>query len=138
MERIPSPPLLLSSTSHRDDIPEADMPLWKRARFTAPAFGFEVGESSAAAAAARQPRLDVATVDATPGCPMSREVGYWIEDVWDDMDARIGSLETLAATLVAQTSLLQIQYTASLGRIQTLEAREPARTGDPEDAGSSS
>ncbi|GKG38168.1 hypothetical protein Tco_0457391, partial [Tanacetum coccineum] len=63
---IASPPLLLPSTSHRDDTPEADMPLRKRARFTASASGFEVGESSAAAAA-RQPVLDVATVDATPG-----------------------------------------------------------------------
>ncbi|GKG32841.1 hypothetical protein Tco_0430351, partial [Tanacetum coccineum] len=44
---IPSPPLLLPSTSHRDDTPEADMPLRKRARFTASASGFEVGESSA-------------------------------------------------------------------------------------------
>ncbi|GKA29721.1 hypothetical protein Tco_0715966 [Tanacetum coccineum] len=42
---IPSPPLLLPSTTHRDDLPEADMPLWKRARFTAPTGRFEVGES---------------------------------------------------------------------------------------------
>ncbi|GJZ10522.1 hypothetical protein Tco_0545281 [Tanacetum coccineum] len=41
------------------------------------------------------------------------------------------------ATLVAQTSLLQIQLTAALRRIQTLEAKEPARIDDPEDAGSS-
>ncbi|GKA90839.1 hypothetical protein Tco_0812709 [Tanacetum coccineum] len=176
---------------------------------------FEVGESSATAAA-RQPGLDVATVDATPGCHMSREVGYGIEDVWDDMvgdmeerapttveglsqrvtdlsttlaqdtiniyvrledsqddralqrarvntlfrdrryhlhttvlvqthethihmqDARIGSLETLVVTLVAQTSSLQTQLTTALGRIQTLEARELAHTNDPKDAGSSS
>ncbi|GKF04799.1 hypothetical protein Tco_0035467 [Tanacetum coccineum] len=45
---IPSPPLLLPSTTHRDDIPEADIPLWKRARFTAPTSRFEVGESSVA------------------------------------------------------------------------------------------
>ncbi|GJR11292.1 hypothetical protein Tco_0793944 [Tanacetum coccineum] len=69
---IPSPPLLLPSTSHRDDLPEADMPLRKRARFTAPIGRFEVGESSAFAPA-RQPGLDVATADATPGRPMSRE-----------------------------------------------------------------
>ncbi|GJS87674.1 hypothetical protein Tco_0770310 [Tanacetum coccineum] len=155
-------------------------------------------------------------MDATPRRPMSREVGYGIEDVWDDMvrdmeerapttieglsqrvtelsttlardtheiyarledaqdnqalqraqamdcnravhakllayraqvqthetqiqtqDAHIGSLETLVATLVAQTSSLQTQLTAALGHIQTLEAREPARTDDPKDAGSS-
>nr|GEV75356.1 reverse transcriptase domain-containing protein [Tanacetum cinerariifolium] len=33
---IPSPPLLLPSPTRRDIIPEADMPLRKRARFTAP------------------------------------------------------------------------------------------------------
>ncbi|GKF90717.1 hypothetical protein Tco_0274418, partial [Tanacetum coccineum] len=48
---IPSPPLLLPSTTHRDDLPEVDMPLRKRACFTAPTGRFEVGESSSAAAA---------------------------------------------------------------------------------------
>ncbi|GKF41848.1 hypothetical protein Tco_0125190, partial [Tanacetum coccineum] len=52
-------------------------------------------------------------------------------------DARIGSLETLVATLMDQTTSLQTQLTATLGRIHTLEAREPARTDDPEDANSS-
>ncbi|GJV81385.1 hypothetical protein Tco_1517255 [Tanacetum coccineum] len=130
-------------------------------------------------------------MDATPTRPMSREVGYGIEDVLDDMvgdmkedkryhlhtailvksearhvrqawgqamdcnravhaelqayqaqvqthethiqtrDARIGSLETLVATLMAQTSSFQTQLATTLGRIQTLEAREPARTDDP-------
>ncbi|GKD58844.1 hypothetical protein Tco_1296353, partial [Tanacetum coccineum] len=45
------PPFLLPSTAHRDDIPEADMPLRKRARFTTPTSRFEVGESSTVAAA---------------------------------------------------------------------------------------
>ncbi|GKC55637.1 hypothetical protein Tco_1083235 [Tanacetum coccineum] len=53
-------------------------------------------------------------------------------------DARIGSLETLVVTLVAQTSSLQTQLTIALGRIQTLEARESARTDDPKDAGGNS
>nr|GEY60778.1 hypothetical protein [Tanacetum cinerariifolium] len=44
-------PLLLPFTSCREGIPEADMPLQKRARFTTPTGGYEVGESSAAAAA---------------------------------------------------------------------------------------
>ncbi|GJS06412.1 hypothetical protein Tco_0363208 [Tanacetum coccineum] len=56
---IPSPPLLLPSTTHRDDLPEADMPLRKRARFTAPTSRFEVGESSSATAA-RQARHTLA------------------------------------------------------------------------------
>nr|GEV06512.1 reverse transcriptase domain-containing protein [Tanacetum cinerariifolium] len=132
LSEIPLPPLLLLSTSHRDDTPKADMPLRKRARFTALASGFEVGESSAAAAV-RQPVLDVATVDATLGRLVSGEVSYGIKETHD---ARIGSLETLITTLVAQTSSLQTKLTTALGRIQTLEAREPARTDVPEDAGS--
>ncbi|GJV72509.1 hypothetical protein Tco_1492504 [Tanacetum coccineum] len=52
--RVASLPLLLPSTSHRTDIPEAEMSPRKRACFTTPAFGFEVGESSAAGTA-RQP-----------------------------------------------------------------------------------
>ncbi|GJT02280.1 hypothetical protein Tco_0823449 [Tanacetum coccineum] len=53
--RAASPPLLLPSTSYRTDIPEAEMPPWKRACFTTPTHRLEVGESSAAGAA-RQPR----------------------------------------------------------------------------------
>nr|GEU29309.1 hypothetical protein [Tanacetum cinerariifolium] len=95
LSEIPSPPLLLTYTTHRDDIPKANIPLQKRVRFTAPAFGFEVGESLAAAAA-RQLGLEVATVDDTPRCHMSREVGYGIEDVWDDM---LRDMEERAPTL---------------------------------------
>nr|GFD39292.1 hypothetical protein [Tanacetum cinerariifolium] len=40
---------LLSSTSRRTNIPEADMPPRKRACLTTP--GFKIGESSAAGAA---------------------------------------------------------------------------------------
>nr|GEZ73813.1 putative reverse transcriptase domain-containing protein [Tanacetum cinerariifolium] len=39
-------PFLLPSTSGSDIIPEADIPLQKRARFTTPTGGYEVGESS--------------------------------------------------------------------------------------------
>ncbi|GJX59389.1 hypothetical protein Tco_0290779 [Tanacetum coccineum] len=48
-------PLPAPSTSRRADIPEADMPPPKRLLLTAPRPGCEVGESSTAAAAARQP-----------------------------------------------------------------------------------
>ncbi|GKB90929.1 reverse transcriptase domain-containing protein [Tanacetum coccineum] len=50
-------------------------------------------------------------------------------------DTRIGSLETLATTLVAQTSSLQTQLTASLGPIQALKARDPEPLDGPADAG---
>ncbi|GJY97417.1 putative reverse transcriptase domain-containing protein [Tanacetum coccineum] len=49
--RVASPPLLLPSTSHRTDIPDAEMPPQKRACFAIPAPGFEIGESSTAAMA---------------------------------------------------------------------------------------
>ncbi|GJY97208.1 hypothetical protein Tco_0514118 [Tanacetum coccineum] len=48
-----SPPSLLPSTSHRTDVPEAEMPPQERACFTTPAPGCEIGESSAAGVARR-------------------------------------------------------------------------------------
>ncbi|GJV11874.1 hypothetical protein Tco_1353415 [Tanacetum coccineum] len=62
LPRIPSPPLLLPSPTHRDIIPEANMPPQKRARFAASSQRFEVGESSAAAAA-RHPGSTLARDD---------------------------------------------------------------------------
>ncbi|GJW41927.1 hypothetical protein Tco_0070726 [Tanacetum coccineum] len=82
--KIPSPPLLLPSTSHRSDIPEMDMPFWKRLCLTAPTPRFEVGESSTSAAA-RQPGLEIThandILDVTAGRLVSRDVGYGIKDV---------------------------------------------------------
>nr|GEY49478.1 hypothetical protein [Tanacetum cinerariifolium] len=51
-----------TTTSCSESIPEVDIPLRKRARFTTPTGGYEVGESSVAAAAARKirPALTVA------------------------------------------------------------------------------
>ncbi|GKA09444.1 hypothetical protein Tco_0688775 [Tanacetum coccineum] len=51
LSKIPSLPMLLPSTTHRDDLLEADMPLQKIAHFTTPTGRFEVGESSSPAAA---------------------------------------------------------------------------------------
>nr|GFA47743.1 hypothetical protein [Tanacetum cinerariifolium] len=54
-------PLLLPSTSGSEIVPEEDMPLRKRACFTTPTSGYEVGESSVAAAARQiRPALTVA------------------------------------------------------------------------------
>nr|GEX02915.1 hypothetical protein [Tanacetum cinerariifolium] len=44
-------PLLLPSTSGSESIPEADIPLQKRARFTTLIGGYKVGESSVVATA---------------------------------------------------------------------------------------
>nr|GEW96658.1 putative reverse transcriptase domain-containing protein [Tanacetum cinerariifolium] len=54
-------PLSLPSTSGSESIPEADIPLWKRARFTTPTGGYEVGESFVVAAARQiRPALTIA------------------------------------------------------------------------------
>ncbi|GJZ59840.1 hypothetical protein Tco_0615656 [Tanacetum coccineum] len=109
---IPLPPLLLPSTTHRDDIHEADMPLRKRARFTIPTGRFEIGESSAATAA-RQPGLDVATVDTTLGRPMSTYVGYGITAVWDDI---VGEMEGRAPTTLEDWSQRVSDLVVALAR----------------------
>nr|GFA65395.1 hypothetical protein [Tanacetum cinerariifolium] len=49
-------PLSIPSTSGSESIPEADIPLRKRAHFTTPTSRYEIGESFVAAAAARQIR----------------------------------------------------------------------------------
>nr|GEX62694.1 hypothetical protein [Tanacetum cinerariifolium] len=54
-------PLSLPSTSGSDSIPEADISFRKRARFTTPTGGYEIGESSVAAAARHiRPTLTIA------------------------------------------------------------------------------
>nr|GEY81684.1 hypothetical protein [Tanacetum cinerariifolium] len=54
-------PLSLPSTFSSESIPEADIPLRKRARFTTPTGGYEVGESSVVVAARQiRPALTVA------------------------------------------------------------------------------
>nr|GFD33886.1 hypothetical protein [Tanacetum cinerariifolium] len=51
-------------TSGSESIPEANIPLRKRARFTTPTGGYKRGESSVAATAARQirPTLTIAKI----------------------------------------------------------------------------
>nr|GFD24420.1 hypothetical protein [Tanacetum cinerariifolium] len=54
-------PLSLPSISGSESIPEADIPLRKRARFTTPTGGYEVGESYVVAAARQiRPALTIA------------------------------------------------------------------------------
>ncbi|GKE17897.1 hypothetical protein Tco_1425474 [Tanacetum coccineum] len=82
---IPSPPLLLPSTTHRDDLPEVNMPLQKRAHFTAPTGRFEVEESSSTAAARQA------------GHTLTHTVDYGFIDT---MDASIRAAESRAMTAV--------------------------------------
>ncbi|GJV91916.1 hypothetical protein Tco_1539729 [Tanacetum coccineum] len=202
-----SPPLLLPSTSHRTDVPEAEMPPWKRACFTTPALEFEIGESSAAGAARRPgptPEADawdeiveammeiapttlegvdqrVTELDTTvrqrteefqvrfeeayddraylrarvntlfrdrpyhrhTALALDREVVYariaWTgsEERSAAIEAHVRTLEAQVATLIAQTTSLQTQLTTALGRIATLEARDPEPQDGPAEAGSS-
>nr|GFA06430.1 hypothetical protein [Tanacetum cinerariifolium] len=90
---------LLPSTSRRTNIPEADVSPQKRACLTTLAFGFEIGESSAADAAGK------------PGPIESDHRRYW-------------DLEPQVVALITQTSSLQTQLTTALGRIKILEARD--------------
>nr|GEU97309.1 hypothetical protein [Tanacetum cinerariifolium] len=63
----------LPSTSGSKSVPEADMSLQKRARFTTPTGGYEVGESSVAAAARQiRPALTVADSRRAKDRPIGR------------------------------------------------------------------
>nr|GFB68845.1 hypothetical protein [Tanacetum cinerariifolium] len=55
--------LSIPSTSGSESIPEVDIPLRKRARFTTPTSRYEIGESSVAVAAARQIRPTLTIAD---------------------------------------------------------------------------
>nr|GFB97904.1 hypothetical protein [Tanacetum cinerariifolium] len=149
---------LLPSTSHRTDIPKADMPPRKKACLTAPAPGFKIGESSAAGIA-RQPGP---TESDLRRCRIE-QAGYRITDTWDEivdkmmeiapttlegvnervteLDTTVGKrtdeFEAHVAALIAQTSSLQTQLTTSLGRIEILEARDPEPQKGLAEAGSS-
>ncbi|GJX02504.1 hypothetical protein Tco_0186417 [Tanacetum coccineum] len=81
--------MLLPSTTHRDDLPEADMLLRKRARFTAPVGRFEVGESSSAA------------TDRQAGYTLAHRVDYVFIDT---VNASIRAYESKAMTAIGEVS----------------------------------
>ncbi|GKB14096.1 hypothetical protein Tco_0848019 [Tanacetum coccineum] len=86
---IPSPPMLLPSTTYRDDLLEADMPLQKRARFTAPTGRFEVGESSSTTAARQA------------GHTLAHRVDYGFVDT---ADTSIHASESRAMTAIGEVN----------------------------------
>ncbi|GJZ84972.1 hypothetical protein Tco_0650311 [Tanacetum coccineum] len=174
--RAASPPLLLPSTSHRTDIPEAEMPRRKRACSTTLAPGLEVGESSTAGAARQLgPTLEADAWDEIVEAMMevapttlegvnqrvteldttvrqrTEEFQVQFENAQDDqaflrarvstlsaaIEAHVRTLEAQVATLIDQTSSLQTQLTTELGRIETLEARDPEPQDKTAEAGSS-
>ncbi|GJZ57183.1 hypothetical protein Tco_0612677, partial [Tanacetum coccineum] len=133
-------PLLLPSTSHRTDI----------------------GESSAAGAARRPgPTLEADAWDEIVEAMMEiapttlewvdqrvtkldttvrqriKEFQTGSEERSAAIEAHVRTLEAQVATLIAQTTSLQTQLTTALGRIETLEARDPEPQDGPAEAGSS-
>ncbi|GKD72893.1 hypothetical protein Tco_1331175 [Tanacetum coccineum] len=109
-------PLPAPSTSHRADITEADMPPQKRVILTAPTPRFDVGESSAAAAA--------------------RQLGSTMEDrAAVRAEIEIAALETQAYCHEWQRQDADDHATRHIMRTQALEAGE--RVDTLEDTGSS-
>ncbi|GKC28067.1 putative reverse transcriptase domain-containing protein, partial [Tanacetum coccineum] len=91
--RASSPPLLLPSTSHRTDIPEAEMPPWKRACFTTPTPRLELAESLAAGAARQLGPI----LEADLRRERVMKMGYGITNTWDEIVEAM--LEVAPATL---------------------------------------
>ncbi|GKE53293.1 hypothetical protein Tco_1488449 [Tanacetum coccineum] len=111
-----SPPLLLPSASRREDRPEVTLPPRKRLGI-ALGPGYEVGESSSAAAArpARGLKADydfVATMDREIRHDPEREVGYGITDSWDEI------VETLQGAPVSTDTELGQHMTAFETRVR--------------------
>ncbi|GKC71719.1 hypothetical protein Tco_1117602 [Tanacetum coccineum] len=131
---VPSPPSLLPSTAHRDDIPEVDMPLQKRARFSTLAFRFEVGESSAAAARQAGHALIKSRAMTAIG-----EVNERVTDlsITQSVRAQVRTLQTQHDTIEWQRQQASDMVTTTFGRIHALEARDRARPDDLEDTDSS-
>nr|GEU96204.1 hypothetical protein [Tanacetum cinerariifolium] len=106
---IPSPPLLLPSTTHKDDLPKADMLLQKKAYFTTPSGRFKVGESSSAVTARAMTAVGVVndrvTDLATTQRQDAQELYMGCEDAQDDR-----------ALLGAQVSILrrEMRYFSSM------------------------
>ncbi|GJS97125.1 hypothetical protein Tco_0804093 [Tanacetum coccineum] len=102
---IPSPPLLLPSTSHKEDVPEADVLPRKRLCLTAPTFRFKIRESSTAAAA-RQ-----------PGSSMALRVDYGFMDTVD-ASIRAAKERAMAAMRVIN---LRVSYQEDVCRRESKE-----------------
>nr|GEW68831.1 reverse transcriptase domain-containing protein [Tanacetum cinerariifolium] len=96
------------------------MPLRKRARFTTLASGFEVGENSAATTA-RQPVLDVATVDATPGSMLLESEARHAREAWSHSMNCSKAVHAELQAYRAQLNTLEIQIQTRDTHIGSLE-----------------
>ncbi|GJT62951.1 hypothetical protein Tco_1006484 [Tanacetum coccineum] len=123
--RAASPPLLLPSTSHRTDIPEAEMRLGRELALLLP-----LPDSD-------RPYHHHTTMILDKEAMYARIAWTSSEDRSAAIEAHVRTLKAHVATLIAQTSSLQTQLTTTLGRIETLEARDPEPQDEPAEAGSS-
>ncbi|GJU09923.1 putative reverse transcriptase domain-containing protein [Tanacetum coccineum] len=126
-------PLPARSIAHRDDIPEANIPLRKRARFIAPTRRCEIGETSAPGAA-RQPGSIVAhrvdyifldTIDASIRASEGKTMAA-IEYAQEDhavVRAEIGLLRSKRLAYEQELSETSQALTRSEAHNRSLEAR---------------
>ncbi|GJT31655.1 hypothetical protein Tco_0922074 [Tanacetum coccineum] len=113
---VASPPSLLPSTSHKTDVPEAEMPPRKRACFATPAPGCEIGESSAAGAARRPgPTPEVDTWDEIVEAMM--EIA---PTTLEGVDQRVTELDT---TVRQRTEEFQVRFEEAYDDRAYLRAR---------------
>ncbi|GJQ89472.1 hypothetical protein Tco_0000611 [Tanacetum coccineum] len=131
---IPSQPLLLPSIAHKEDIPEADMPLRKRASFTTSTSRFEVGESLSAAAA-RQTRHTLAcrvdygfidTMDASIRASKSRAMTAMEEDDRALLRAQVSLLTRERRYFRSMASSYEREGTDSRQALAHFESRSQA------------
>ncbi|GKB89756.1 hypothetical protein Tco_0962028 [Tanacetum coccineum] len=136
--KTPSLPLLLPPTTHRDDLTKEDMPLQKRARFTAPTSRFEVGEGSSAAAARQAGhtlayRVDyglIDTVDASIRAAKSRAMTAIGEDNRALLKAQVSILirerryfRLMASSYEREAVIARQAWSHSECKIQAMEAQ---------------
>nr|GFA47600.1 hypothetical protein [Tanacetum cinerariifolium] len=126
-------PLLLPTTSCREGILEANMPLQKRARFTTPTGGYEVGESSVVAAAARQ------ISPALTEIAHSRDYCTQIMDYYQSREVHTNTLVTQIEALQRDVSTLQGQQTDDVDRLtRHIQHEHAQRDAAPKDGDSCS
>ncbi|GJX07482.1 hypothetical protein Tco_0195414 [Tanacetum coccineum] len=139
--RAASPPLLLPSTSYRTDILESEMPPRKRAcPYYSCSRTQDRGEFSSWCCEITGTTLETDRV---------METGYGITDTWDEIVEAMLEVEPttlkgvnqrvkeLATTIRQEKEEFKTQLTTTLGRIETLEARDPEPQDEPAEAGSS-
>nr|GEU88210.1 retrotransposon protein, putative, Ty3-gypsy subclass [Tanacetum cinerariifolium] len=136
---------LLPSTSHRTDIPEADMSPRKKACLTTPALGFEVEESSTAGAARQPgPALEDRSDNHRTAMLLNREEMY-AHKAWAGSEDRSVAIEarkmtpkkrttmaTPATTITPTTTVTDAQLQALINRgvVAALAERDADRSRD--------